>query len=408
MEGVINAVLPLLDLDLSCAADADHRDAAGELRQPLLQLLLVVVRGGLLDLRLDLVDARLDLLLLAGAVDDGRGLLGDGHLLGVAEHGEGHVLELDAEVFGDDLAAGEDGDVLEHGLAAVTEARRLHCRDLEAAAELVDDERGKRLALDVLGDDEERLAGLDDSFEQRQHRLEAGELLLVEEDERVLELGDHLVGVGDEVGREIAAVELHALDGLELELERLRFLDRDDALIADLLHRLGDLLADHLLAIGGDRADLGDLLRGLDLLGAALEVGDGLGDGHVDAALEVHRVHAGGDRLRAFLDDRLGEHRGGGGAVAGDVVGLRGHLAHHLRAHVLELVLELDFLGDGDAVLGDARERRNDLSRTTLRPFGPSVTRTALARMSTPRSILSRASAENLTSLAAMVMIPSD
>ena len=30
-------------------------------------------------------------------------------------------------------------------------------------------------------------------------------------------------------------------------------------------------------------------------------------------------------------------------------------LAQHLRAHVLELVLELDFLGDGDAVLGDAR-----------------------------------------------------
>src|SRR3982074_2132545 len=29
-------------------------------------------------------------------------------------------------------------------------------------------------------------------------------------------------------------------------------------------------------------------------------------------------------------------------------------LAHHLRAHVLELVFKLDFLGDGDAVLGDA------------------------------------------------------
>src|SRR5215203_3297149 len=44
----------------------------------------------------------------------------------------------------------------------------------------------------------------------------------------------------------------------------------------------------------------------------------------------------------------------------------------------------------------------NDLSRTTLRPFGPSVTLTALARMSTPRSILSRASTANLTSLAAI------
>ena len=74
----------------------------------------------------------------------------------------------------------------------------------------------------------------------------------------------------------------------------------------------------------------------------------------VDAALEVHRVGAGRHRLRAFADDGLGEHGRRGGAVAGDVGGLGGDLLQHLRAHVLELVLELDLLGDGDAVLGDA------------------------------------------------------
>ena len=78
-------------------------------------------------------------------------------------------------------------------------------------------------------------------------------------------------------------------------------------------------------------------------------------DREVDAALEVHRVHAGGDRLGAFLHDRLGEHGRGGGAVTGNVGGLGSDLAHHLRAHVLELVLELDFLGDRHTVLGDAR-----------------------------------------------------
>ena len=62
--------LLLLDFDLGRAADADHRDAAGELGQTLLQLLAVVVGGGLLDLRLDLADAGLDVRLLAGAVDD--------------------------------------------------------------------------------------------------------------------------------------------------------------------------------------------------------------------------------------------------------------------------------------------------------------------------------------------------
>ena len=76
VERVIDAVLALLHLDLGGAADPDHRNAAGELGQPLLQLLLVVVGGGVLDLRLDLGDAGLDLRLLAGAVDDRGVVLG--------------------------------------------------------------------------------------------------------------------------------------------------------------------------------------------------------------------------------------------------------------------------------------------------------------------------------------------
>src|SRR5262249_6248612 len=45
--------------------------------------------------------------------------------------------------------------------------------------------------------------------------------------------------------------------------------------------------------------------------------------------------------------------RRSGGAVARKVAGLLGDFAHHLGAHVLELIVELDFLGDGHAVLGD-------------------------------------------------------
>src|SRR5208337_5143281 len=108
VEGVVDAVLLLLDLDLGRAADADDRDAASELGETLLQLLLVVVRGRLLDLRLDLADARLDFRLLAGAVDDRRVLLLDPHALGLAEHLKVDVLELDAEDLGDHRAAGED------------------------------------------------------------------------------------------------------------------------------------------------------------------------------------------------------------------------------------------------------------------------------------------------------------
>jgi hypothetical protein len=82
---------------------------------------------------------------------------------------------------------------------------------------------------------------------------------------------------------------------------------------------------------------------------------DDFRDGEVDAALQVHRVHAGSNGLAAFANDGLCENGGGRGTVTGDVVGLRSNFADHLGAHVLELVLQFDFLGDGDAVLGDAR-----------------------------------------------------
>src|SRR6185369_8156558 len=272
------------------------------------QLLLVVVGGRLLDLGPDLIAAALDLLLLAGAVDDGRLFLANDDLLRLAEHVEGDALQLDAQIFGDDLATRQDGDILEHGLAAIAEARRLHRRDLQAAAQLVDHEGGERLALDVLGDDEQRLARLHNGLEDRQHALQARQLLLMEKNVGALEFDLHLLGVGDEVGREVAAIELHALDDFELGLEALGLLNRDDALVADLLHRLGDHVADLTLAIGGDRADLGDLVRGRDLLGALLHVLDDRLDGDVDAALQVHRVHARGHRAHALADDRLGEN----------------------------------------------------------------------------------------------------
>src|SRR6185437_10643524 len=123
--------------------------------------------GGL-DLGLDLLDPALDPLAVAGAIDDRGRVLVDDNLAGLAELRERRVLELEAHLLGDDLAAGEDADVLEHPLAAVTEARRLDGDGGEGAAELVDDDRRERLALDVLGHDEQRAAVLDDLLEHGQ------------------------------------------------------------------------------------------------------------------------------------------------------------------------------------------------------------------------------------------------
>ncbi len=169
-DGVLQTVLLLLELHLGGGADLDHAHAAGQLREALLELLAVPVGVRGLDLGLDLGDAAGDLLGLATTVDEGGVVLGDGHTAGGAEHVQADLVELEADLLGDHGGTGEGGHVAEHRLAAVTEAGGLDRDRVEGAADLVDDEGRQGLALDVLGDDQQRLGGarLDDLLQQRQ------------------------------------------------------------------------------------------------------------------------------------------------------------------------------------------------------------------------------------------------
>ena len=125
------------------------------------------------------------------------------------------------------------------------------------------------------------------------------------------------------------------------------------------------MLADGLIVVGGNGADLRDHLAGYLLRKLVERAGNAVaivveraahgGDSLVDAALQRHRVRTGGNRLHAFAEDGLRQNGRGGGAVTGNVGGLGGDFADHLRAHVLERVLQVDFLGYGDAVLGNER-----------------------------------------------------
>ena len=71
MQSIFHARFLLFHLRLGGGADFDDRHAAGELRQPLLQLLAIVVGRGLFDLAAQLLDSAFNVLLHAAAVDDG-------------------------------------------------------------------------------------------------------------------------------------------------------------------------------------------------------------------------------------------------------------------------------------------------------------------------------------------------
>ena len=263
MQSVVHAVLLLLHLGLGGSTHLDDGYTTGKLGQALLELLAVVVGSGLLNLVANLGNAGGDVGGLAGAFDDDGGVLGDDHTLGKAEHVDVHVLELEAEVLRDALTTGKDGDILEHGLAAVAEAGSLHSGHIQGAAQAVHHEGCQGLALHVLSDDEEGLAALGHLLQNGEEILQVANLLLEDEDVGVLQHRLHGVCVGHEVGGEVALVELHTFHHVQRGVDTLGFFHGDGAVLAHLVHSLGDDVTDFGIPVGGNGSHLSNLLGGI-------------------------------------------------------------------------------------------------------------------------------------------------
>ena len=92
-----------------------------------------------------------------------------------------------------------------------------------------------------------------------------------------------------------------------------------------------------------------------DRLAHGLEALNSSAGSSFNAAAQDHRICTGSQILEALADDGLSEQGSGGGAVAGNIVGLGGNFLDELGAHVLKRILELNFLGDGHTVVGDER-----------------------------------------------------
>ena len=199
------------------------------------------------------------------------------------------------------------------------------------------------------------LAHLGDLLQQGEQVLHGAHLLFVDEDDGLVQAGFHLLGVGDEVGGDIAPVKLHAFHHVQGGLHALGFFDGDDAFLTHLGHGVGDDVADGSVVVGADGAHLGDFFLAPAGFADLMQLLHYLGHCHVDAPFQGHGVGAGSHQARAFPVDGLGQDGGGGGAVAGHIRGLGGHFLNHLGPHVLELIFQFNLFGHGNPVLGDRR-----------------------------------------------------
>ena len=173
------------------------------------------------------------------------------------------------------------------------------------------------------------------------------------ENEAIIELADHLGGAIDEVGGDVALVELHTVDETHGRFGRLPFLNSDHAILAHLLQGLSEQIADRAVVVGTDSPNLRHFFGTLHLLCHLREAADGSRHGLLNSPAHSHWIAASSHHAGALAENRPGEHGRGGGAVAGEIGGLGGNFVHELRAHVFEGILQINLLAHSHAVFRD-------------------------------------------------------
>ena len=182
VHGVFDAGLLLLHFGLGRGADLDDGDAADQLRQAFLQFLAVVVRGRLLDLRAKLRRPGPDGL---GAPAPSTIVVLSLSMVTFFARPRSSSFRFSSLMPRSSVIALPPVSIAMSSSIALRRSPKpgaFTAATLERAAQLVDDQRGERFALDVLGDDQQRTAGLGDLLQQRQQILHRADLLLVDQD----------------------------------------------------------------------------------------------------------------------------------------------------------------------------------------------------------------------------------
>ena len=157
-------------------------------------------------------------------------------------------------------------------------------------------------------------------LKHRKQILHGGHFLVGYQYEWILQNCLHFIGVGNEVWRYVATVELHTFHHLNGGFNALGFLNGDNTLFLHLFHGLGNEFANLKIVVrryGGHLLNLGVVVANFNAL--FFELFHYLGNSLVDTPFQIHGIGTGGNVFQANVHNRLCQHGGGGGAVAGIV-----------------------------------------------------------------------------------------
>ena len=109
---------------------------------------------------------------------------------------------------------------------------------------------GQRFAFNVFSNDHQRTTSLGNGFQNRQQLADVGDFLVDQQDVRVVQISGHGFRLVDEIGRQVAAVKLHAFNNRQLVFQTGTFFNGDNAFFTNAVHGFGDDAADGLVRVG--------------------------------------------------------------------------------------------------------------------------------------------------------------
>ena len=206
-------------------------------------------------------------------------------------------------------------------------------------AQAVYHESGQCFTVHIFSNNEERTAAFYCKFEHGQEFLEVGDLLVVDQDVRVLHFASHLLRIRHEISREITTIELHTLHGLEDSVATLGIFDGNHAIYRHFAHTIGNELTDFSIVVGRDSGYLFDfVVVCAHLFSLRFDAFHHFAHSLVDTTLEIERISTSSHVFHAFGENGLCEHGGSCGAITCIITRLRGYTLDELCTSVLERI----------------------------------------------------------------------
>merc|ERR1719341_2385841 len=179
LRRVLFPVLLLINLNLAGSSDLQHSYSASKSCHPLLELFLLVLAAGVLNLLPDLVNPPAHRGLVATTLQQHGVVLGDDNLSNFAEVLDLNVLQLEGvSLSAKDQTSRCNSHILHGVLPVVSKSWSLDSNHLESNLEPVNHQSGESFTINVLSNDQQRPLMLVGKLQGGDDGLDGGDLLL--------------------------------------------------------------------------------------------------------------------------------------------------------------------------------------------------------------------------------------